>query len=76
MLASAKTSFRPALFYKKETLIKKRAFESFSRYKVFDGWNDGKSVNTRVIVLIAILKILVSCLLLWDKMLSSMFLIF
>ena len=37
-------------------LIKKRAFESFSQYYVFDGWNTDKPVNARVIVLTAIQK--------------------
>ena len=32
IVASAKTSFWSSLFYKKKTLIKKRTFESFSRY--------------------------------------------
>ena len=47
-------SFGPSLFYKKKNLIKKRVFESSSRYEVFDGWNNDKPVNARVIALIVI----------------------
>ena len=52
IVASAKASL--AMPFLQETLIKRWAFESFSRYSVFDGWISDKPFNARVIILTAI----------------------